>query len=225
MARRPRLVLPDTPHHVAQRGIRRMDIFRTDADRRDFVQLLKLQTSRFDVQIWAYALMSNHFHLIAVPSTREALSAAMRDTLSDYALLFNERYGYTGHLWQARFFSSVLDGGYLWNALRYVERNPLKAGMVTRAEDHEWSSAAFHCGLRAADPLVSTNDLLASMIPDWSAWLNAPESQDEFQLLRQNTRLGRVSGTEPFIRSIERQYGIQLRPKKSGPPKGSPGRR
>ena len=103
MARRGRIVFPGCPHHVTQRGNRRQDIFRDDQDRLLFIDLLATYAKQYAVAIWAYTLMTNHIHVIAVPEEKGCLSAAMRDVLSDYALSFNKHYGYRGHLWQARF--------------------------------------------------------------------------------------------------------------------------
>jgi len=108
MTRHARLVFPGCPHHVTQRGNRRQHVFRDDQDRLKFIALLKVYIKRYEVDIWSYVLMTNHIHLVAVPQTLTSLSSAMRDCLSDYALFFNRRYGYVGHLWQQRFYSSML---------------------------------------------------------------------------------------------------------------------
>ena len=100
MTRQARLISPGCPHHVTQRGNRRQDVFRDVRDRLKFIELLKVYIKRYEVDIWSYVLMTNHIHLVAVPKTLTSLSSAMRDCLSDYALFFNRRYGYVGHLWQ-----------------------------------------------------------------------------------------------------------------------------
>src|SRR5262249_7892828 len=129
MTRHARLVSPGCPHHVTQRGNRRLDIFRDDHDRLKFIELLHLDINRYELAIWAYRIMTNHIHLIAVPQTLTSLSDAMRDCLSDYALFFNRRYDYVGHLWQQRFYSSYLGYEHVWTAVRYVEQNPVRAGI------------------------------------------------------------------------------------------------
>ncbi len=151
--------------------------------------------------------MTNHIHLIAVPQEMESLSTAMRDLLSDYALHYNKRYGHKGHLWQERFYSSVLGPDHLWNAVRYVERNPVRAGMVARAEHYPWSSAVYHCGLRETDPIVSPQSPLIGTIPDWAEWLHWPEEKDEFGLLRRNTRTGYPTAPKEFIETLEHVLG------------------
>jgi putative transposase len=196
MTRHARFVSPGCPHHATQRGNRKLDTFRDNNDRLKFIELLQLYIKRYELAIWAYALMTNHIHLIAVPRESTSLSDAMRDCLSDYALYFNRRYGYVGHLWQNRFYSSYLGYEHAWTAVRYVEQNPVRAGIVRRAEDYHWSSAPFHCGIRPTDPLVCTDSPLIGAIPDWSEWLNQVECAGEFDQLRRNTRTGRATLVE-----------------------------
>ena len=202
MARTARRVFPGCPHHVTQRGNRRQDVFRDDEDRLKFIELLRRYITRHQVAIWSYVLMTNHMHLVAVPETVTALSAVMRDCLSDYALFFNQRYGYVGHLWQQRFYSSMLGYDHLWAAVRYVERNPVRAEMVERAENYRWSSAAFHCGLQPTDPLICPNSPLIGANPQWSQWLEDEEPASELNQLRRNTRTGRATTSERVYRKV-----------------------
>ena len=123
-------------------------MFRSDADRRAYLALLQRYQRWHGLELWAYCLMSNHVHFVAVPSKAEALGKAFRDLHTAYAGAWNAAQGLSGHLWQARFFSCPLDDSHLWAAVRYVERNPARAGLVVQAEDYTWSSAAAHCGLR-----------------------------------------------------------------------------
>jgi putative transposase len=217
MARRARVVFPGLPHHVTQRGNRRQDVFRDVDDRLRFVELLADRTARAGLRIWAYTLMTNHVHLIVVPEEKESLANAMRDCLSDYARCFNVRAGWTGHLWQNRFYSSVLGPDHLWNAVRYVERNPVRARLVQRAEDYPWSSAAYHCGVRVTDPLLSPESPLVGAREDWSGWLKEFNDEADDELLRRNTRTGMPSGCDAFIRRLERELGRSIAPQQRGP--------
>ncbi len=146
MSRVARIVVPGFPHHVTQRGNRRADVFEVDADYEAYLRFLKEYADRRGLAIWAYCLMTNHVHLVVVPEREESLGQALRDTHTVYAMHFNGRTDLSGHVWQGRFFSSPLDETYLWAAVRYVERNPVRAGMVERAEAYRWSSAQAHCG-------------------------------------------------------------------------------
>jgi putative transposase len=162
-----------------------------------------------------YSLMTNHTHKIAVPSTPDSLSGLMHDLNGAYAAYFNRKYEHCGHLWQKRFFACVLDEAHLWNAVRYVERNPVRAGLVERAEDYPWSSAAAHCGLRA-DPLLDQDFPPAGLVPDWAAWLATELSEEHLEEIRSNTRKGIPWASVPFLRELERLFGIPLLPRKRG---------
>ena len=124
----------------------------------------------------------------------------------------------TGRLWEGRFFSCPMDDAHLWAAVRYVERNPVRARIVRKAERYAWSSAAGRCGLRT-DPLLSDPCGLAKRIADWSAWLREPEDEALVEAVRRNTLTGRPAGSEGFIASLERLVGRVLRPKKGGRPR------
>jgi putative transposase len=147
MARMARVVVPGCPHHVVQRGNRRLAVFLDEHDLRIFLTMLWEVCAKYGVQICAYCLITNHIHLIAIPSTAASLSQAMHELYGRYAIHFNERHGLIGRLWQGRFRSSPMDEPHFWAAVRYVERNPVRAGMVARAEHYPWSSAPAHCGL------------------------------------------------------------------------------
>ena len=214
MARLARVVVPGVPHHVTQRGNRRQDVFFDPADRRRYLELLDRYSRSYGLSIWAYCLMTNHVHLVAVPADAHALGRTMRDTHTTYAAYANRRLGEMGHLWQGRFFSTPLDEQHLWRALRYVECNCLRAGLVPRAEDYPWSSAAAHCGLRA-DRVLSGELELADRVGDWSSWLHEPADQD-VELLRNRTRTGRPCGSDEFIARLEALLGRVLATQKAG---------
>lgn len=215
MSRVGRIVAPGVPHHVTQRGNRRADVFVDDSDRHAYLRLLATACQRHGVALWAYCLMTNHVHVIAVPATERSLSLAFRDAHTAYALRFNSRYRLSGHLWQGRFKSCPLDEDHLWAAVRYVERNPVRAAMVPCASDHPWSSAAPHCGL-GHDPLLDDRFPPPGVIDDWAAWLSDANDEVTDERLRTHTRVGRPCGAPPFIERLERQLGRRLRPKPAG---------
>jgi putative transposase len=144
MPRMSRTVIPDTPHHITQRGTNRGGVFLTLQDRRVYVELLGEHCRQGAVEILAYCLMPNHVHLVLRPADERGLAIAMRRVHGRYSQYFNARTLRTGHLWQGRFFSCPLEGLHLWNALAYVEQNPVRAGMVGAAEEYAWSSAQEH---------------------------------------------------------------------------------
>ena len=148
------------------------------------------------------------------PENRVASPGFMRRLNSQYATYVNRRQGCSGHLWQGRFYSTPLDEPHLWAAVRYVERNPVRAGMVPRAEDWPWSSAAGHCGL-TADELLSGDLEQADYVGTWRAWL-LDEDDQAVRLLRQRTRTGRPCGPAEFVERLEKLLGRPLTPKKRG---------
>jgi len=203
MARVARIVVPDHPHHVTQRGNRRDRVFDTAADALTYLRLLRHHTGQLGVDVWAYCLMPNHVHLVAVPHEEAALSLALRNVHSRYAMYFNQKRRLDGHLWQGRFFSCPLDEQHLWTAVRYVERNPVRAGFVELAEAYRWSSAAAHCGLRQ-DTLLSSQFPPPGVIPDWSQWLREADVEDE-RMLRKDTKTGTPCGGNEFMEQIRKR--------------------
>jgi len=158
--------------------------------------------------------MDNHIHLIAVPKAGDSLSRCMAEAHRRYALFINLRNNWKGHLWQSRFISYPLDGKYLYAAVRYVERNPVRAGMVDKAEDYQWSSAAAHV-FKRTDELLSDNFLI-SEISDWKAFL-ADEDERNNELFRKHSGTCRPLGDDAFLTKLEQKTGRVLRRRKPGP--------
>jgi putative transposase len=218
MPRKLRDFIPGYSYHLTQRGNRKAMTFADDTDRRVYMKLLVENCAAEKVRIWAYSLMDNHVHHIAVPDAERSLSRAFQRIHGSFALYFNTRHRKTGHLWQGRFKACILDERHLWNAVRYVERNPVRAGLVSRAEDYPWSSAAAHCGLRE-DKALAAGLPLVDLIPDWSLWLSECERNEDLDFIRERTRTGRPCASDEFARDLERRLGRPLLPRKRGPAK------
>ena len=208
-------MVPGFPHHITQRGNRQMDVFETDDDRLAYLRFLKKYAAQYNLSIYAYCLMTNHVHLVAVPGDDMALGKALRDAHTVYAMYFNTRTALSGHVWQGRFYSCPLDDDHLWAAIRYVERNPVKAGLVERSEQYRWSSAMAHCGL-CTDDLLCTDFLPDGVIEDWSAWLAQPDEESVVDYIRQQTQTGRPCGSETFLDQLEGLLNRSVRRKKPG---------
>jgi putative transposase len=146
MARLARVVASEVPHHITQRGNARRVVFESASDRIVYLTLLRQSCIQDELSLLGYCLMSNHVHLIAVPRRPEAMAIALRHTHGRYAAYLNARYGASGHVWQGRYYSCPLDRNHLWMALRYTECNPVRAGMISKPQEYEWSSARAHCG-------------------------------------------------------------------------------
>jgi putative transposase len=218
-----RVVIPGCPHHVTQRGNRREDVFFTAGDRERYVEWLGEYAAAHGLEVQAYCLMTNHLHLVVVPKAEASLGAAMKPLGMRYAQHVNGVPGLGGRLWQGRFFSCPLDDERLWAAVRYVERNPVRTGMVDVAEAYRWSSAAAHCGLRQNAVLSDSCELLSRLGPQrWSQWLREPWEQEAVMMerLRACTYSGRPAGGEGFVSRLEAMVGRPLRPGRPGhPPK------
>lgn len=217
MARTARVVIPDYPHHIIQRGNRRQKVFFSDEDKKAYIDLLRKCATKAGISFWAYCIMDNHVHLIAVPENEDSLAEGMGETHKNYTRMINFRQGWRGYLWQGRFISYPLDEQYLYAAVRYVERNPVRAGLVKKAEDYPFSSAKAHA-LKQEDILLSDNFML-SEIEDWSLYLAQEDESSHVNLFKQCAHTGRPLGDEKFIIKLEELTGKTLRRKKPGPKK------
>lgn len=221
MPRKPRIVFPDLPHHVVQRGNRRGAIFYSDSDRVTYLDWLTEYCRLGGTEVLAYCLMTNHVHFVVVPRRADSLERTFQPLHVRYAQRINRARDWKGHLLQGRFFSAVLDDSYLWSAIRYVERNPVRAGMVDRAEAYRWSSAAAHSGLRA-DPVLTSNaawrDTLAA-VGDWSGWLGQGDEYGRIDALREAVYKCLPCGGEEFVRRLEVLSGRDLRARPKGRPR------
>ncbi|WP_114953075.1 transposase [Sphingosinicella terrae] len=226
MARLARIVVPGAAHHVTQRGNRRLPIFFGDDDRKLYLALLRDGCAGAGVRCLAWCLMDNHVHLILVPESAEGLRGALAEAHRRYTRHVNFREGWRGFLFQGRFASYPMDDAHLMVAVRYVERNPVAAGMVERAEDWPWSSARSHVvGRRAGqDPLTDVGALKAR-VPNWRAMLRhgleasdvREEGEELAEAIEARLRTGRPLGTEAWIEAQEAALGRRLRPAKPGP--------
>jgi len=215
MPRIARVVAPGIPHHVTQRGNRRQETFFCAEDYQAYIALLGQWCRNCEVAVWAYCLMPNHVHVIVVPKSEDGLRRAIGEAHRRYTRRVNFREGWRGHLWQGRFASFALDEKYLLAAARYIEQNPVRAGLAARPWEYPWSSAAAHVSGRD-DSLVKVS-LLLELVGDWKAFLSMGASEDEIKQLRRHERTGRPLGSERFLGAVERQLGRTLRRGKPGP--------
>ena len=215
MARMARVVVPDLPHHVTQRGNRRQQTFFSPQDYVAYMSLLSTAKADAGVGIWAYCLMPNHVHLVVVPAQPDSLSRLFRDAHLRYTRRVNFREGWSGHLWQERFHSFVMDERHLLSTVRYTELNPVRAGLCNSPENWPWSSVHAHlCG--ADDTLVEVTPMMRR-ISDWRSYLGSAEPDAELDTIRTHARTGRPAGDETFVRQLEIRTGRRLRKQKTGP--------
>jgi putative transposase len=208
MGRIARVVVAGYPHHITQRGNRRQETFFCDEDYQVYQQLMAEWCRRCGVAIWAYCLMPNHVHLIVVPQSEDDLRRAIGEAHRRYTRHINFRENWRGHLWQGRFASYVMDEQYLLAAVRYVELNPLRAGLTPDAQAYPWSSAAAH--VRGRDDCLAAVTPLLQMVDDWAGFLSGGLSEEEYRTLRRHERTGRPLGSEKFVELLEKMLGRRL---------------
>jgi putative transposase len=220
MARLPRVVVVDVPHHITQRGNARQVIFTTDADRTIYLELLRENSALHQLSVLGYCLMPNHVHLIAVPHATESMARTLKQTHGRYAAYWNACRSSSGHVWQGRFYSCPLGEPHLWAALRYVELNPVRAGLVETAESWRWSSAGAHCGSAFPDAMLDMERWRRRWTPaEWVQHLADAEAESDPPALRESTHTGRPLGTPEFVAELERSVSRSLAPRKGGRPK------
>jgi putative transposase len=209
------VVAAQVPHHVVQRGNRRQPVFFSTADCKAYLRLMATWCGQERVEIWAYCLMPNHVHLVAVPDTEQGLARAIGEAHRRYTVRVNQRENWRGYLWQGRFSSYPLDEQYLLAAVRYVELNPVRAGLAERPWQYCWSSAAAHVRGRD-DALVKVKPML-NRVEDWREYLSSEQDNTDMELIRRHTRNGRPLGNRDFVESLEARTGRVLAPRKRGP--------
>jgi putative transposase len=153
--------------------------------------------------------MTNHVHLVVRPERADSLARTIGEVHGQHARSLHRAHGWDGHLWANRYYSAVLGPDRLWAAVRYVERNPVRAGLADVAENYRWSSARAHCGL-AADRLLSLSSPFPGPISDWRTWLAGGPDEEAEQAIRSSTAAGRPAGGSEFVAHLEARLGRRL---------------
>ena len=192
-----------------------MKTFLSDEDYAAYLDLVADGCRAAGTEVWAYCLMPDHVHLVLVPSHADGLRAGLGEAHRRYTRRINLRDGWRGYLWQGRFHSFVVDEPHLLAAARYVELNPVRAGLVAAPADWPWSSARAHLAGRD-DRLVTVGPML-ERAADWPGLLAGGLAEAELERLRRHGRTGRPCGAGDWIEQLERQTGRTLKPRKPGP--------
>ncbi len=224
MARLPRLCLPGIPQHIIQRGTNRQVCFASDEDFSAYARWLEEYSNKYRVAIHAWVFMTNHVHLLVTPQTTDGVSRMMQTLGRHYVRYFNYTYKRTGTLWEGRFKSCVVDAdNYLLICQRYIELNPVRAGMVASPGEYPWSSfkasgmgksvklwTPHHLytelGITEPDRISAYNELFSLHLDD--AVLDN---------IRSVSNMGMALGNEKFRREIEELSGRRVTPLKRGP--------
>jgi putative transposase len=198
-----------------QRGNRRQAVFFRDEDYLCYLTLMKEWCEKEKVEIWAYCLMPNHVHLVAVPARTRGLAAAIGEAHRRYTRLINFREDWRGYLWQGRFASYPMDDEYLPAVLRYAEWSPVRAGLATNPGDYRWSSARAH--LENRDDMLVKGTTLQKRMGDWTEFLRQDAPGLEQDLIERCLRTGRPLGDRRFVAALEKRLRRALWPQKPGP--------
>jgi len=219
MPRTARITAPGLVYHVTHRGNRRGDVFFDREDRETYLRWLAGAGRRHGLDVWACCLMTNHVHLLVRARRAESFGRAMGELQGRYARRVNEARRWSGHLWANRFDSHPVSGEGLWAAVRYIERNPVRAGMVQRANEHAWSSARAHCGLAPAG-ILAPDRPFPGRILNWRSWLEGDDLA-AYKRLRVACRAGRPVVDAAELVRLEVELGRVLLPRPRGRPKTS----
>ncbi len=224
MPRKARVVIPGDPHHITQRGNNQQPVFFSDQDRRAYIERLFTYAKRYRLKVWAYCLMNNHIHVVAVPELEQSLAKVFGRLHSDHARAVNFRRGACGHLWQERFYSCAMSWHHAMIAMAYVEQNPLRAGMVREAGEYRWSSASVHLLGEDRPGRLELGPWQTEYTSErWRVVLASSVMEEaQQQRFREATAQGLPFGSQDYIERRERELGVVLRVRPRGRPKKVP---
>jgi putative transposase len=225
MARLPRLTVPGYPHHVIQRGNNRQAIFSSTADYLMLLALLDEYAQKFGVALHAYVLMSNHFHLLATPTTDDGLPQMMQAVGRRYVRYFNDRQQRSGTLWEGRYRSTLIETDrYFLACMAYIDLNPVRAGLVPTAKEYPWSSHAHYVGLRA-DKIVTPHALFWTLgntpfarEAAYAEFVAAGISFDQQDALTRSALSGWALGGATFVANLQKRTERRIEKTKAGRP-------
>ena len=218
MPRQARIVVAGELFHVTQRGNYKQKIFEDNIDRGHYLKLFEEYKNKHGLEVFAFCLMDNHVHWIVKPRQVESLAQTICRCHQRYAYYRHKKRNVLGHLWQERFYSCLLQGEHIRQAIRYVERNPVRAGMVDHPWDYGWSSARAHLGKEYKVITLSDPSMYFGKI-DWKDFISQPEDEEHLKEIRNKTIKGTVLGAQEFITDLELSLGRDILPKPRGRPR------
>jgi putative transposase len=226
MGRLPRPVDEGLIYHALNRGNNRADVFTDDADHEAFRESLAKTQERYPFRLFGYCVMTNHFHFLIRPEPGQSISGILQSLTVAHTWRYHKRHRTVGHVWQGRFKSPVIeDDAHLLVVLRYIEANPLRAGMVKDLSEYRWSSYQSH-GVGRPDPLLSSFPEWESLGPTsaarqarWRRKLVAVQKEKELSAVRSSLRTGRPLGSLVWSESIANRFGLDLNPRPRGRPR------
>lgn len=227
MPRQARLLLPNCPHHIIQRGHNRQVVFAADDDYCYYLETLKHWKAELGCKVYAYCLMTNHVHLVLDPGEHpEHISLLMKRLAGRQSRYVNRLEGRSGTLWEGRYKSSPIQADqYLLACCRYVELNPLRAGMVDDPAAYRWSSCPAKVGEVEVnwldfDPFyLNMGETITERAARYKEWLRQSIPEGEWQLIREATQRGQLAGSGKFIDEISGKLGRRLSSRGPGRPR------
>ncbi|MBI1920080.1 MAG: transposase [Geobacter sp.] len=227
MPREGRLVIKGCPHHVIQRGHNRQDVFSTDEDYRYYLDNLREWKEHLGCRVYAFCLMNNHVHIVVDPGAREVNLALLMKRLAGRQTRFvNSRDRRSGTLWEGRYKSSPISTDeYLLSCCRYVELNPVRAGLVSEPMDYQWSSYTRKVGGRGyewldRDPVyLGLGKTVEEREARYLEWTRQAIDEGELELLRQSIQHGGLTGGSRFVEEIAGRMGKRIELRGPGRPK------
>lgn len=220
MPRLARAIAVGCAHHITQRGNNGEDVFFADPDREVYLRILAEQAGKCGLKVLGYCLMTNHVHLVAIPHEEDSLAKAVGRTHFLYSQYINYVHKRSGHLWQGRFYSCALDQRHLWQAMKYVELNPVRARLCRAAWRYAWSSAAAHTDEKAQSDLLNLRRWYKQFSSQqWRRELGEGLSEEEVARIRLRTRTGRPLGSDGFVSKLETLLGRRVRALPVGRPR------
>jgi putative transposase len=220
MPREARVVAVGVAHHITQRGNARQEIFTTDSMRSAYLRLLSEHAASHRLRVLAYCIMTNHVHVVAIPDSEASMANTFRHAHGRFSQYWNTERRRTGHVWQNRYYSCPVEEAAAGRVIAYVEENPVRAGMVERAEDFLWSSAGSHTGTTEREPWLDSAWFAARWTSeDWRTVLASRTPNEDLRSIREATYLGRPLGSKSFIAELETKLGRRLEARPGGRPK------
>lgn len=194
-------------YHIINRGNRRETVFHDKYDYERFLKLLEESKQRYEINIYAYCLMPNHFHIVVYTNDAQSLSKALHWISSSYVRYYNKKYKISGHLWQGRYKSFIVQqDSYLLVLLKYVEANPKRANIVKRCEDFKYSSAY--------NRINKIDDNILDIVPielpnNWSNYINDKENKTDIDYIRNSIERQSPLGDELWQVNLAKKYGLE----------------
>jgi REP-associated tyrosine transposase len=222
MPRKARVILPDTPHHIVQRGHNRNAVFIESYDYNYYLDTLNEWKQELDIEVFAWCLMTNHVHLILNPGANaQSIGLLMKRLAARQTRYINKCKRRTGTLWEGRYKASPIQtDAYLLQCCRYIELNPVRAAMVTQPEEYEWSSYRAKIGLETSGILDLDPCYLGLKSPDetYRTFVEAGISPDEYSFIRERVQRNRLTGDGTFVDEVERRTGLRIEYREPGRP-------